>query len=74
MKIYIFILIFFFIVGSYFAGARVSSQKCKTQIAELNVQNQSTIIKTVEKINEKTFNTSVYDIRHFLREQYTIAE
>lgn len=74
MKLYLFIGVFFVVLLAYWAGERVSEQKCETKIAELNAQNQSNIVKTLEVVNEKTFNTGVRDIRHILHEQYTIVE
>lgn len=74
MKLYLFIGVFFVVLLAYWAGERVSEQKCETKIAELNAQNQSDVITAMEKVNEKTFNTGVRDIRRILHEQYTIAE
>ena len=74
MRMYLFIGILVFICFSYWAGNHVATQKCDTKIAELNSQNTNIIFENMEKVNEKTFNTGVRDIRRFLREQYSIAE
>lgn len=63
-----------FIAFSYWAGNRIATQKCDTRIAELNSQKNEAVFNSMEKINEKTFNTGVRDIRRILHEQYTIAE
>ena len=74
MKLNIFFVSVVIILLAYFAGIRVASQKCKTQITELKLVGQLDINKTMDEINEKTFNTSVRDIRRILHEKYTIAD
>lgn len=60
--------------GAYWAGARVASQKCATQIAEIRAEQQSVNLENMVNVNEKVFNTGVRDIRRILRTEYTIAE
>lgn len=71
---YIIAIFIAFIAFSYWAGNRVAVQKCDAQIAKLNSQNTNIAFEKMEKVNEKTFNTGVRDIRRILREQYSIAE
>ena len=73
-KIYLLIFVFGIVIGAYFAGTRVATQKCNARVAEVAVKQNQEIIKTMGAINEKTFNTGVRDIRRVLREKYTIAE
>ena len=61
-------------VGAYWAGGRVASQKCATQIAEIRAEQQSINLENMVNVNEKVFNTGVRDIRRILRTEYTIAE
>ena len=76
MKIYIFLFFIFIVVvaGAYWAGGRVASQKCATQIAEIRAEQQSVNLENMVNVNEKVFNTGVRDIRRILRTEYTIAE
>lgn len=76
MKIYIFLFFVFIVVvaGAYWAGGRVASQKCVTQIAEIRAEQQSVNLENMVNVNEKVFNTGVRDIRRILRTEYTIAE
>lgn len=76
MKIYIFLFFVFIVVvaGAYWAGGRVASQKCATQIAEIRAEQQSLNLENMVNVNEKVFNTGVRDIRRILRTEYTIAE
>lgn len=74
MKIYFFVAMMLFSVFAYFVGGQVALQKCERQIAEIKAENQFTVINTIGKINEETFNTGVRDIRRILHEQYTIVE
>ncbi len=76
MKIYIFLFFVFIVVvaGAYWAGGRVASQKCATQIAEIRAEQQSVNLENMVNVNEKVFNTGVRDIRRILRTEYTIAE
>lgn len=76
MKIYIFLFFVFIVVvaGAYWAGERVASQKCATQIAEIRAVQQSVNLENMVNVNEKVFNTGVCDIRRILRTEYTIAE
>ncbi len=74
MKLNVFFVSVVIILLAYFAGTRVASQKCKTRITELKLVGQLDINKTMDEINEKTFNTSVRDIRRILHEKYTIAD
>ena len=60
--------------GAYWAGGRVASQKCATQIAEIRADQQSVNLENMVNVNEKVFNTGVRDIRRILRTEYTIAE
>lgn len=60
--------------GAYWAGGRVASQKCATQIAEIRAEQQSVNLENMVNVNEKVFNTGVRDIRRILRTEYTIAE
>ena len=60
--------------GAYWAGGRVASQKCATQIAEIRAEQQSVNLENMVNVNEKVFNTGVHDIRRILRTEYTIAE
>lgn len=60
--------------GAYWAGGRVTSQKCATQIAEIRAEQQSVNLENMVNVNEKVFNTGVRDIRRILRTEYTIAE
>lgn len=76
MKIYIFLFFVFIVVvaGAYWAGGRLASQKCATQIAEIRAEQQSVNLENMVNVNEKVFNTGVRDIRRILRTEYTIAE
>lgn len=76
MKIYIFLFFVFIVVvaGVYWAGGRVASQKCATQIAEIRAEQQSVNLENMVNVNEKVFNTGVRDIRRILHTEYTIAE
>lgn len=76
MKFYIFLFFVFIVVvaGAYWAGGRVASQKCATQIAEIRAEQQSVNLENMVNVNEKVFNTGVRDIRRILRTEYTIAE
>lgn len=76
MKIYIFLFFVFIVVvaGAYWAGGRVASQKCATQIAEIRAEQQSVNLENMVNVNEKVFNTGVRDIRRILHEKYTIAD
>lgn len=76
MKIYIFLFFVFIVVvaGAYWAGGRVASQKCATQIAEIRAEQQSVNLENMVNVNEKVFNTGVRDIRRILHTEYTIAE
>lgn len=71
-----YLIIAFVIIISfvYFAGSRVATERCNTKIAEISASKQSDMVKKMDEINEKTFNTGVHDIRRVLREKYTIAE
>lgn len=60
--------------GAYWAGGRVASQKCATQIAEIRAEQQSVNLENMVNVNEKVFNTGVRDIRRILHTEYTIAE
>lgn len=76
MKIYLFLFFVFIVVvaGAYWAGGRVASQKCATQIAEIRAEQQSVNLENMVNVNEKVFNTGVRDIRRILHTEYTIAE
>ena len=62
------------VIGAYWAGGRVATQKCDARIANMNARAITCAAKTMEKVNVETVNTSLYDIRRILRERYSIAE
>lgn len=72
--------LFLFFVGmgivlfAYWTGGQVAWQKCNAQIQESGVVHQRIITEQIGRVNEKTFNTGVRDIRRVLCEKYTIAE
>ena len=74
MKIYLIIAIGIMLGGAYFMGARITREKCKTEIANNQNANILNIIQIKENIDEKTFNTNTRDIRRILRDKYSIAE
>lgn len=74
MKKYLFIACVAIVAFAYWAGGRVASQKCATQIAEIRAEQQSVNLENMVNVNEKVFNTGVRDIRRILRTKYTIAE
>lgn len=77
-RIYFIVGVAAFILFAYWTGMRMGRAQCAADIAHnvinQNNQNQSDLIKTVEKINAETYKTGVDDIRDILRRQYTIAE
>lgn len=73
-KIYILIGFIGIVIGAYWAGGRVATQKCDARIANMNARAITCAAKTMEKVNVETVNTSLYDIRRILRERYSIAE
>ncbi len=73
-KVYVILLLCVVLVGTFFYGRNVGVSKCEMQ----NLQNQ---INTTEQnqikerdLNDKVFKTGVADIRHILRDKYSIAE
>ncbi|MBN1324991.1 MAG: hypothetical protein JW974_02130 [Alphaproteobacteria bacterium] len=73
-KLYIILGAGLFIIGSYWSGARIASEKCRAEFAKqqnIDIQN---IIKIKGKINAETYNTATVDIRGRLRDKYTIKD
>ena len=64
------------VMGAYWAGTRIGSEKChaetmqKSNLNTIAIQNE--ITKAKERVNAETFNTGVRDIRGRLRENWTI--
>ena len=54
MKIYIFLFFVFIVVvaGAYWAGGRVASQKCATQIAEIRAEQQSVNLENMVNVQK----------------------
>ena len=73
-KIYLLIFVFGIVIGAYFAGTRVATQKCNARIATVTAGAQKQIFQTMGDVNAETFSTGVRDIRRILREKYSIAE
>ena len=59
---------------SYFIGGHVGAIRCREHIANNNAKQIILDTKKLESVNEVAFHTGVNDIRHILREKYTIAE
>ena len=74
MKFYLMAAVFALVVGAYFAGARISREKCRADAAHAETNAAITSGEIIRDANEKTFNTGVRDIRDILRRKYTIAE
>ena len=62
------------IVGAYWSGWRVATERCQRTVVDATVQKQNQIMKMQERVNAEVFNRGVDDIRRILRAQYTIAE
>ena len=77
-KIYLLFVIGAIIYGAYFYGTNVADAKCRAQIAQQNLmalQNSHIqFTKTKKENHEIVYKTSLSDIRHILRDKYTIAE
>jgi len=73
-KIYIIATLTLVIVGVYWSGTRIASEKCHAEFAkQQNIKIQNTI-NLKGKINAETYNTAVTDIRNWLRTKYTIKD
>lgn len=59
---------------TYIIGTRVGNIKCNARVADVNAKTIIQNTKILEDTNETVFHTTVGDIRHILREKYTIAE
>ena len=74
LKIYLIILICAIFFGAFFYGKNIGISQCKIQ----NLQNQIDVDeqKQIKEriINDTVYKTGVRDIRHVLRDKYTIAE
>jgi hypothetical protein len=77
-KIYIIAAVALAVAGSYWAGGRVASERCRAESAERKNESdariQSEIINAKAKINEETYRTGAADIRMRLRADYTIRD
>lgn len=66
------------VCGAYFYGANLADAKCRARIVQQNLsalQNMQIQITTTKRKNhENVYKTSVADIRHILRDKYSIAE
>ena len=61
-------------VGAFFYGKHVGVSKCEIQKLQnqINTTEQNQVNERI--LNDKVFKTGVADIRHILRDKYSIAE
>ena len=73
-KLYLVMAICALIMGAYFYGVNITNVKCQKQHIEQVFQNQNKLIQNQRIIHDTVYKTGVGDIRHILRDKYTIAE
>ena len=74
LKLYLGAAIIIMIIGAFWAGGRITHEKCMVATAQSQNTEITNSIKMQRNINEKVLNTGVRDIRDILRREYTIAE
>ena len=72
--LYIILVSILVLILSYFAGVHAGKIRCRTQSVANTFYEQTKSIEIQRKINAETVQRTVDDIRHVLREKYTIAE
>lgn len=73
-KFYMLLVIGVAIFFAYLAGGRVANEQCRARSSNNLVKQQAQILQIKRVVNEKVLGTDTNDIRHVLREKYTIAE
>ncbi len=74
VRIYLLVVVVGGILGAYWCGWRVATERCQRTMINTVAQEQIKIFKIQEKVNAEVFNHGVGDIRRILRERYTISE
>ena len=72
--LYIPALVAAIVAGAYWAGCRVTTQKCAAQTARAAAAKQYEQFKKIGEINETVNHTATADIRRVLSARYTIAD
>ena len=77
-KLYFFVGGVFIIFMSVLSGTVIGNYRCRADIAQENIDsiktNQQELLKEKRIINETVYKTGADDVRHILRDKYTIAE
>lgn len=72
--IYILLVVFAAMFFLYLAGVRNGRQKCIAEFEKSTTVVQTHVLNKLEEINEEVYTNTTGDIRHWLRERYTISE
>jgi len=62
------------VFGAFYAGTQIARAKCRADMADAQTNELITQLDKKRKIDDKVFHTAVRDIRHILREKYTISD
>ena len=77
-KLYLFLLLCVIVCGAYLYGANVADAKCRLRINQENFtaiqKYQKQILNTKRITHDTVYKMGVSDIRHILRDKYTIGE
>jgi hypothetical protein len=73
-KIYIIAGFVLVVLGAYWSGAKIASEKCQADFTQQENTNTQNMINIKGKINAETYNTATVDIRNSLRNKYTIQD
>jgi hypothetical protein len=77
-KLYLLLAFCAIVCGAYFYGANIADAKCRTRVAQQNLESikqiQNQIFETKRTSHGTVYKMGVGDIRRILRDKYSIGE